>query len=221
MQDFLNGLDFIAHGGFMMIPLLISALIGLSVIFERLHMFKRRFTTDRDLLREIFTSVQKHDLSRAHKMCDSSNTPITAVLGVGIEHFNNPLNEMELAMKNRAEEWVPRLEKRIDIIDTVITAAPLMGLLGTIVGMMESFRVLSTKGVNEPNAITGGVAEALVATATGIVIALICLVAYNYLTTKVKHFIYEMESMASRLVEMRHSAHRTRSENGVRDEAQA
>ena len=220
MEGFLSGLDFIAHGGFMMIPLLIALLIGLTAIFERFHMFRKRFATDRGLLREIFTSVQKHDLEKAHKLCETIETPMTAVLSVGIEHFNNPLDEMELAMKNRGEEWVPRLEKHIDIIDTVITAAPLMGLLGTIVGMMTSFKVMSLSGVDQPNAITGGVAEALVATASGIVIALICLVSYNYLTTKVKHFIYEIESMASRLVELRHSFQRTRNGKGVREEAQ-
>ena len=113
-------------------------------------------------------------------------------------------------MKNRAEEWIPILEKRIDVIDTVITAAPLMGLLGTITGMMASFKVLSEKGVNEPNAITGGVAEALIATATGLVIALVCLVAFNYLSARVKLFIYDLESAASRLTELRMSVHRKR-----------
>ena len=112
-------------------------------------------------------------------------------------------------MKNQAELWMPRLEARIDIIDTVITAAPLMGLLGTITGMMASFQVLSEKGVNEPNAITGGVAEALIATATGLVIALFCLVAYNYLANRVKSYIYALESVGSQLVEARHVSQRT------------
>jgi biopolymer transport protein ExbB len=113
-------------------------------------------------------------------------------------------------MKNQGEEWIPLLEKRIEIIDTVITAAPLMGLLGTITGMMGSFRILSEKGVNEPNAITGGVAEALIATATGLVIALICLVAYNYLSARIKEFIYEVEGASSKLVEARMALDRGR-----------
>jgi biopolymer transport protein ExbB len=113
---------------------------------------------------------------------------------------------MELSMKNRAEEWIPRLERRIEVVDTVITAAPLMGLLGTITGMMSSFRVLSENGVNEPHAITGGVAEALIATATGLVIALLCLVAYNHLSSRVKSFVCEIESAASRLIEARLAA---------------
>jgi biopolymer transport protein ExbB len=159
---------------------------------------------------KIFEEVKARKYQAAENVCREHSTPVSDVLAAGIEHFENPLEEMELAMKNRAEEWVPRLERRIEVIDTVITAAPLMGLLGTITGMMASFQVLSEKGVNEPNAITGGVAEALIATATGLVIALVCLVAYNYLSARVKRFIYELESMASRLVELRHAVERAK-----------
>ncbi|MGZ3657867.1 MAG: MotA/TolQ/ExbB proton channel family protein [Bdellovibrionota bacterium] len=198
MHDLVSGFEFVTHGGFMMIPLLASALVALTVILERFFMLQRRYVTPRERVAEIFAQVKARKFSAIE-----SNTPVADVLAAGIEHFQNPPVEMELAMKNRAEEWIPLLEKRIEVIDTVITAAPLMGLLGTITGMMASFRVLSEKGVNEPNAITGGVAEALIATATGLVIALICLVAYNYLTARVKGFIYEIEAAASRLTELR------------------
>lgn len=210
MESMWKGFEFITHGGFMMVPLLLSVLIALSVIFERLYTLQISFATPRNTLLRIFEEVKSQKLKAAEGVCRESRTPVADVLAAGIEHFQNPLEEMELAMKNRAEEWVPRLEKRIEVIDTVITAAPLMGLLGTITGMMASFQVLSEKGVNEPNAITGGVAEALIATATGLVIALICLVAYNYLTAKVKFFIYEIESMASRLVELRLAVERSK-----------
>lgn len=210
MGDVLKGFTFITHGGFMMVPLLLSLLLALAVIFERLFLFQARYTTSRETVLRIFEEVKGKSLKAAAASCANEQGPIADVLSAGIEHFQNPLEEMELAMKNRAEEWMPRLERRIEVIDTVITAAPLMGLLGTITGMMASFQVLSEKGVNEPNAITGGVAEALIATATGLVIALICLVAYNYLTARVKAFIYEIESMASRLVELRLATERAK-----------
>jgi len=190
-------------------PLLLSAVFALTVIFERLYSFKKRFLTPPTLVREVLEYVKSGNLAQADKLCEKNQTPVSSVLGSGIEHFSNPVEEMELAMKNQAEEWMPLLEKRIEIIDTVITAAPLMGLLGTITGMMASFRVLSESGVNEPNAITGGVAEALIATATGLVIALICLVAYNYISRRIKEFIYEIEGAASKLVEARMATERT------------
>lgn len=194
----------------MMYPLLLSALIALTVILERFYFLGKVYKTPRDLMREIFTHSEKHDFARAIEICRKHDTPVTSVLSSGLEHISNPTQEMELSMKNRAEEWIPQLEKRIEVIDTVITAAPLMGLLGTITGMMASFQVLSEKGVNEPNAITGGVAEALIATATGLVVALLCLIAYNYLTARVKLYIYEVESAASRLMEIRLGHERTR-----------
>jgi biopolymer transport protein ExbB len=203
MSSIVSGFQFILHGGFMMYPLLLSALVALTVIFERMYFLNTVYRTPKDTLAAILKSLSQNKLEEAEKLCRDKVTPVTSVIATGISHFSNPTEEMELAMKNQAEEWMPLLEKRIEVIDTVITAAPLMGLLGTITGMMGSFQVLSEKGVNEPNAITGGVAEALIATATGLVIALVCLVAYNYLSTRVKNFIYEVESVASKLAELR------------------
>ncbi len=209
MHSLVSGVEFIFRGGFMMYPLLISGLIAFAVIFERVYSFRKRYLTPQNLVRDVLKKVKDGDFSAVETICGKFETPVASVLSCGVGHFSNPVAEMELAMKNQAEEWMPLLEKRIEIIDTVITAAPLMGLLGTITGMMGSFRVLSEKGVNEPNAITGGVAEALIATATGLIIALICLVAYNYLSQKIKEFIYEVEAAASKLVEFRMAHERT------------
>lgn len=194
----------------MMIPLLLSAFFALTVILERIYVLGKLYHTTPEWIEEVFSKIRTQQFDAAQKICTQSATPAASILTAALEHFENPIEEMELSMKNQAEAWVPLLEKRVEVIDTVITAAPLMGLLGTITGMMASFQVLSEKGVNEPNAITGGVAEALIATATGLVIALICLVAYNYLTTKIKKTIYEIESIASRVVEIRFSFHRKR-----------
>jgi biopolymer transport protein ExbB len=213
MHSIVSGVEFILRGGFMMFPLLISAVIALTVIIERLFVFQRVYRTSPEDISKVLQQIRSQQLNQASEVCQKFQTPVTSVISAGIEHFENPLEEMELSMKNQAEAWVPLLEKRIDWIDTVITAAPLMGLLGTITGMMASFQVLSEKGVNEPNAITGGVAEALIATATGLVIALFCLVAYNYLTARVKVFIYDVESVASRLVEIRLATQRAKSKS--------
>ena len=211
MHSILSGFETISKGGLMMYPLLISAFIALTVIIERAWVLRRLRQTSPNFVTDVFRHILSDQLDQASDFCREVKTPVSSVLFAGIEHFKNPLEEMELSMKNQAEAWIPSLERRIEILDTVITAAPLMGLLGTITGMMGSFQVLSEKGVNDPNAITGGVAEALIATATGLIIALFCLVAYNYLTTKVKVFIYELESVASKLVEARFSVERNNS----------
>ncbi len=210
MQTIISGFEFILRGGVMMYPLLLSALIAMAVILERIYTLRRIYVTSPAWVSKMFKYLKGGEIKKAEEACRKLKTPISTVVLAGIEHFENPLEEMELSMKNQAEAWVPLFEKRVEVIDTVITAAPLMGLLGTITGMMASFQVLSEKGVNEPHAITGGVAEALIATATGLVIALVCLVAYNFLTAQIKFYIYEIESVASRLVEVRLSVQRSR-----------
>lgn len=208
MQSLMSVFESLSKGGVVMIPLLLGGFIALTLVLERLVLIHRTFYTAPSWPNEIYHSLLSQQFDRATQECKQVNAPVASVLLSGIEHFHHPLAEMELAMKNQAENWVPRLEKRIDFIDTIITAAPLLGLLGTITGMMGSFQVLSEKGVNDPNAITGGVAEALIATATGLVIALGCLLAYNHLTSHVKRMIFEMESAASKLIELRLSISR-------------
>jgi biopolymer transport protein ExbB len=206
MSDLLAHLQLLSHGGFMMYPLLLSGLIALAVMIERFWLLKSRLITPKIEVQSFFALIQKGDLGNAATQAQASRSPVMNVLYSGVKDPSAPLDEVELSMQNEAEMWIPLVERRLEVLDTVITAAPLMGLLGTITGMMASFQVLSEKGVNEPGAITGGVAEALIATATGLVIALITLVAYNYLNQAVKDLLFEMENAASRLIEVRKSA---------------
>ena len=189
------------HGGWIMIPLLLTALIGLTLVFERGYMFQCKFKTQKSLIDIILAHIKSHEYAQAKTLCQNTETPTTSVINTYLDHRENPIEEIELSMKNTAEAWMPHLEKRIEIIDTIITAAPLLGLLGTIIGMMQSFSVLSGGSGNDPSAIAGGVGEALIATATGLIIALLCLCAYNYFSAQIKRLIYEMESVASILIE--------------------
>ncbi len=208
MDGLLEGFKLIFRGGFMMVPLLASSLIALTVIIERWKALHKRYVTPLGFTAEILKKVKEGKVSEATESCQKKEIPVAAILKAGLEHFKNPAAEMEIAMKNEGESWVPILEKRVHVLDTTITIAPLMGLLGTIIGMMGSFKVLTQSGVDDPYSITGGIAEALVATATGLVIALICVVAHNYFNTVIKNFIYEMESAASRLIEVRMASER-------------
>ncbi len=204
MQPFSGGIDFLLKGGFMMYPLLLSGLIALTVVIERWLVMKFRLSTPAGLVTEIMSSIRSGRGNQAiQERLSTIDSPVASVLAAGVKDDNATFEEIEIAMQIRAEIWVPQLEKRLDILDTIITAAPLMGLLGTITGMMASFKVLSENGVNEPNAITGGVAEALIATATGLVIALVCLMAYNYFNHFVKNTIFEMENAGAQLLEAR------------------
>jgi biopolymer transport protein ExbB len=203
MEQIFDGFKFIFRGGFMMLPLLASSLIALTVIIDRWKVFQKQYKTPEGFLSRVLKKLREGNVAEAQKDCDGKAFPVAAVLKAGIANLKSPAAEMEIAMKNEAESWLPVLEKRIHVLDTIITIAPLMGLLGTILGMMGSFKVLTQSGVDDPYSITGGIAEALIATATGIVIAVLCVIAMNYFNTLVKNLIYEMESAASYLQETR------------------
>ncbi len=208
MNGLFDGFKFLFHGGFMMIPLLLSSLIALTVIVERWKAFHQEYVTPHGFIQKVLDMARQGELKEGLKLCEGKMIPVAVVLKAGLEHFKNSAAEMEIAMKNAGESWVPRLEKYVHILDTTITIAPLMGLLGTIIGMMGSFKVLTQSGVDDPYSITGGIAEALIATATGLVIALVCVIAHNYFNTLIKNFLYEMESAASRLMEARMASER-------------
>ena len=211
MEQIVGYFEFLMRGGFMMYPLLLSGFVSLVVIIDRFLLLSKKLVTPRKLLGEILEFIQKGNFVEAERLASPSDSPVLDVLVAGVRDPGAPIEELEIAMQNRAELWLPVIEKRLDLLDTIITAAPLMGLLGTITGMMSSFRILSEKGVNEPMALTGGVAEALIATATGLVIALLTLVAYNTLNQKVKSLIFEMENGAARVIEARKALSRAKS----------
>jgi biopolymer transport protein ExbB len=215
-----NPLDLIRHGGFMMVPLLVSALLALTFIFEKLYYFKKVYSVSPSEFARIENEVatlsfqkdrssssgkisEKNNVPKMANMPSADHAPITSIFNAGSSSFDLPAPELEKLLERTAQTWIPVLEKRLEILDTIITAAPLMGLLGTITGMMASFQVLSTAGVNEPNAITGGVSEALIATATGLIIALISLIFYNYFNSKVKQTVEEMENLANLFLEQK------------------
>ncbi len=208
MSDFSSHFQFLLRGGFMMVPLLISGLIALAVSIERIWFLKFKLHTPKEQLRSWLEELKNGHPEKARREAEKVASPVAGVIVAGLRDLSAPTDEVELSMQNEAEMWVPLIERRLEILDTVITAAPLMGLLGTITGMMGSFQGLSEKGVGEPGAITGGVAEALIATATGLVIALLTLIVFNYLNQVAKDLIVETEGASARFIEARKFAFR-------------
>ena len=184
----------IIKGGIVMIPLLACSLISLALTIERFVFWAKLKT--KDVLDQILSLVEKGEFEQALKLGKNSSQPIARVLAAGIAH-RNPAPAK--AMEALAQAEIPVLKSRLGVLDTIVTLAPLLGLLGTVVGMIGSFDVMSEAGMGQPHAITGGVAEALIATATGLLIAILTLVSYNYFTAKVEREMDRMEHFSSSL----------------------
>jgi biopolymer transport protein ExbB len=186
--------DIIIKGGIVMIPLLACSLISLALTIERLVFWGR--IKSQQAVQSILALVEAGDFDKALKVGRDSPHPIARVLAAGLAHRNPaPAKAMEAA----AQAQIPVLKSRLGTLDTIITLAPLLGLLGTVVGMIGSFDIMSEAGMGQPHAVTGGVAEALIATATGLLIAILTLVPYNYFTARVEKEMDAMEHFSSSL----------------------
>ena len=202
MQNISNALQFIMKGGIMMYPLLFVSVVSLALIIERLMFFGRINSLDVSLLHEtkhLLTDNKREDL---RVFLSSQKTPVADVLMTGVDNMDTSANDMDIAMEQHAVSIIPKLESKLWLLDTIITMAPLLGLLGTITGMIKAFQIFSTKGLNQPTAISGGVGEALIATATGLIIAVFTLLFYNYFNTKVRRLIKDMEFASNEFLRM-------------------
>jgi biopolymer transport protein ExbB len=187
-------IEFLIKGGLVMVPLFACSIIALAVVIER-FLFWRRIS-DRQKSDEILGLVEQGEFSRASELSRSANTPLTRVLASGLAY---QVSSFTKAMEVAAQKETSVLKQRLTILDTIITLAPLLGLLGTVTGMIGSFGIMSQVGIGQPHAVTGGVAEALIATATGLLIAILTLVPYNYFSSRAEREMEEIEYYASRL----------------------
>lgn len=187
-------LALLVKGGYIMIPLLLSSVVALTVILERLFFWRRMRKQEIDTI--VIQLAAAGSFAQAQKLAEESGHPIARVLQAGLEYRNlSP----SVAMQAAAQAEMRRLKAYLPILDTIITLAPLLGLLGTITGMIGAFGIVSEAGLGQPNAITGGVAEALIATATGLLIAMLTLIPYNYLRAKAEQMTERIEEQATRL----------------------
>lgn len=187
-------ISILVKGGPVMVPLLFCSVISLAVTIERIIFWRK--TRSRTLIEQMLGLVERGDSDEALRLGRNSYLPTARVLAAGLtDHNPSPSKAMEV----EAQAEIPVLKKRLVILDTIVTLAPLLGLLGTIIGMIGSFGIMSQVGIGQPHAVTGGVAEALIATATGLLIAILTLIPYNYFSAKAEREIEQMELHASRL----------------------
>jgi biopolymer transport protein ExbB len=184
----------LAKGGIVMAPILVASIAALTVILERSWFWwSQRSSTEPERVLELAARGEWDEAVRAG---GASRTPTARVLAAGIRHRNPaPTAAMEVAAHTERSA----MTRYLVILDTVITLSPLLGLLGTVTGMIRAFGVVATSGMNEPHAITGGVAEALVATAAGLAVAIVTLVPYNYFLRRVERGVEDMERAGSQL----------------------
>lgn len=191
-----NLIHIFEKGGPIMWPLLAASILALGTVLERIFfLLSEGRKRSRKALEEFFSEVQKGDIEEAVRISKDTKDFVVRTLGYALEHKEQSLpNAILYAQGNELK----RFRRGIPILDTVITLAPLLGLLGTVTGMMASFSLIGGE-LSAPGAITGGIAEALIATAFGLGIAILCLLPFNFLNTKLEEARHEIDSAAAQL----------------------
>ncbi len=178
-------------------PLLLTSLISLTVVFERLiFIFREKRSRSPDIIEKILMNVEQNNISQALKIGDQSRDFVVRTLIYGLRHKDKAFSN---ALLQGANQELRRFSQGLTVLDTTITLAPLLGLLGTVTGMINAFGLLGKQELEAPGVITGGIAEALIATAFGLGIAIISLVPFNYLSARVEEARHEIEDASTHL----------------------
>ena len=193
-------LTYLHQGGFMMYPLILCSIIAIGIILERAYTFRKATAIDpEELLEEIKETYKPGDTKAAFALMEEAKTPYARIFARGLKNASRSPEAIDLAMSQEAANEIPTLENNLLGLRTIITISPLLGLLGTIAGMIYSFKQVAQTGLSSPTAVMGGVSEALVSTATGIGVAVIALIFYNYFGNLVKRFVEDMEYYGTEL----------------------
>ncbi len=190
-------IDVIQSGGPVMYPLLICSVVVLTVVVERfIFWFTLESKRDRKLMDELLTLAEKGRWDQVKEKTEGCNDHIVRLLIVGILHRDY---DMGKAMEAEADLTVRRMSRFMPVLDTMITVAPLLGILGTVIGIINSFQMLGTSGIADPKLVTAGIAQALITTATGLAISIFAVIPYNYFNTRIDRAIHIMEKYTTSL----------------------
>ncbi len=198
-----QGVDILHKAGPVIIPIILCSMFGLAVAIEKnWQLYKAKINTEK-FLEEILAATRNLKIKEAIGICDSVKNPISRILRAGILKYDRSKEEIRQAMEDASMYEVPKLEKNLTALATVAHISPLLGLLGTVTGLVRAFQVIQLKSsafapIN-PGELAGGIWEALITTVAGLMVAIPMFVIYNYLVSKVNGFILEMERSATEL----------------------
>ncbi|HUP01710.1 MAG TPA: MotA/TolQ/ExbB proton channel family protein [Gemmatimonadota bacterium] len=184
-----------------MIPLAACSVLALWIILDRAWHLRRREVVVPEIVAVIDGLTGSADIPLARSICERHPGPFSAIVRVALESRYRPRAELREQIEDQGRQEVARLERGLGLLETIAAIAPLLGLLGTVLGMIEVFEVVSQQGAGRAQGLSGGIAEALITTAAGLSIGIPALVAYNYFTGKAERLVLDLESHTNRLLQ--------------------
>ena len=198
-------LEIIKAGGWLMVPIIGCSVIAVAIVLERLWTLQRRRVLPDDLTRQVWEWVSRNELNHSHIQSLQEGSPLGRMLAAGLVNRNRDRQIMKESIEDTGRHVVHELERYLNLLGTIAAVSPLLGLLGTVTGMVRIFAALSASGaVGDPAVLAGGISVALITTVGGLTVAIPSLVALRYLRDRVDGLVVAMEKEAIALVEALH-----------------
>jgi biopolymer transport protein ExbB len=195
-----NIMNFLAKGGITMIPLFLCSIAALAVAIEKAISLRRRKVIVPEVVSVLENIKGTNDFGLAVSICEKHHGPFANVIRLSLENYRLPREELKEALLDQGRQEVHRLERGLGVLETVAGIAPMLGLLGTVLGILKVFQIISVMGVGQAAALAGGISEALITTIAGLFIGIPALVAYNYFAHKAEALVLEVEKYSNRLL---------------------
>jgi biopolymer transport protein ExbB len=188
------------RGGIIMIPLLLSSIISLAIIIEKLITLRKKRVIVPEIVTVIDNMRSPSDINLAVSICEKNRGVFSNIVQIGLRNDHLKKDELKEMFIDRGRQEARVLERGLGILETIAAISPLLGLLGTVLGMIKVFNVISVQGVGQAEALSGGISEALITTVVGLSIGIPTLVFYNYFTNKAENLILDIEKYSNDLV---------------------
>lgn len=196
-------IDLVFKGGIMMIPIFLLSILGVYVFVERLRTLKQAMASPDEFMGQIKENVLAGDLSAAKVLSAQSDTPMGRMISKGLNRIGSSLKNIEASIENVGRIEIYKLERNLSLLATIAGAAPMLGFLGTVMGMISAFMsIAQEEGAVSPKMLSAGIYEAMVTTAAGLVVGVLAYLAYNFLVTRMQKVIHSMEYSSIEFIEL-------------------
>jgi biopolymer transport protein ExbB len=192
--------EIVKAGGIVMVPIILASIVAAAIFLERIWTLQSRRVVPAELTEKVWKWVEQRQITDKHIHALQQNSPLGKILAAGLANRHRERAVINQIIEDTGRHVVHELERFINALGTIASIAPLMGLLGTVMGMIRTFNVIRTEGIGDPAAMAGGIAEALITTAAGLTVAIPALLGYKFLRGRVETLVVQMEKEAMKLV---------------------
>jgi biopolymer transport protein ExbB len=186
--------DIFVNGGPVMYLIMFCSVVALAILIERIRFYSRNNVNGNNLMKRVRAAINTHHFTDAMRICREDASPFANVIAAGIDHLDYKKDDLLDVMRHEAMIQVKKYDRHVSKLSTIASITPLLGLTGTVTGMISAFSVISNVGIGDPTALAGGISEALYTTAAGLLVGIPALVAHNWCEAKSNDFIEQVET---------------------------